>query len=239
MVRSASQDRLLSTGIGEVNIQAAPDSSPIFKPLPTTDGGFACVACDFPAHFSTWSPKGQGRSPSKHYETLPMAMLATLPLESVLARDAWLFLWVPHVHAPELPHLMRALGFAFSAKAFTWIKTLPSLARGPRPISTDNIESVLPMGGGHTTRKNSESCWLGRRGKPRILSHGVREVIVAPRREHSRKPDEVFRRVETFCPGPRLELFGRESRAGWTVWGNEATRFDQTPAPLLNRELAL
>jgi N6-adenosine-specific RNA methylase IME4 len=154
-------------------------------------------------------------------------MLAALPLAPVLARDAWLFLWLPDVHAPELPRLMHALGFAFSGKAFTWIKTLESLAQTLCLISTDNIGSVLPMGGGHTTRKNSESCWLGRRGKPRILSHAVREVIVSPRRrEHSRKPDEFFRRVETFCPGPRLDLFGRETRDGWVTWGDEAKKFD-------------
>jgi len=121
---------------------------------------------------------------------------------------------------------MTALSFSFSAKAFTWVKTLPSLVRGPRMISTDEIERVLAMGGGLTTRKNTESCWLGRRGKPKILSHSVREVIVAPRREHSRKPDEFYDRVEVFCPGPRLDLFGRQSRDGWTVYGQEATKFD-------------
>jgi hypothetical protein len=55
------------------------------------------------------------------------------------------------------------------------------------------------MAGGLTTRKNSETCWLGRRGKPEIRSKGVRELIVAPVREHSRKPDELYRRIERFC----------------------------------------
>jgi N6-adenosine-specific RNA methylase IME4 len=127
---------------------------------------------------------------------------------------------------PRLIETMRALGFEFSGKAFTWFKTLPSLARGPRLISSDAIEAMLPMGNGKTTRKNSESCWLGRCGKPRILSHGVREIIVAPRREHSRKPDEFYRRVEQFCPGPRLDLFGRQSRPGWVVYGDQARKFD-------------
>jgi N6-adenosine-specific RNA methylase IME4 len=85
------------------------------------------------------------------------------------------------------------------------------------------------MGGGYTTRKNSESCRLGRRGKPAVLSHSVREIIVAPRREHSRKPDEFYRRAELFCPGSRLDLFGRESRENWRVWGDESALFD-TPA---------
>jgi N6-adenosine-specific RNA methylase IME4 len=126
---------------------------------------------------------------------------------------------------------MKAFGFGFSAKGFTWIKTLKSLARGSHLISTDEIESVLNMGGGLTTRKNSESVWLGRRGEPQILSHSVREVIVSPRRLHSQKPDEFYRRVERFCPGPRLDLFGRESREGWVIYGDQATLFD-APARL-------
>jgi N6-adenosine-specific RNA methylase IME4 len=84
---------------------------------------------------------------------------------------------------------------------------------------------------GFTTRKNSESCWLGRRGNPKILSHAVREVIVSPAREHSRKPDEFYRRVEQFCPGPRLDLFGRQSRPGWVAYGAESTKFDPPASP--------
>jgi N6-adenosine-specific RNA methylase IME4 len=67
---------------------------------------------------------------------------------------------------------------------------------------------------------------LGRRGRPERLAKDVFEIILAPRREHSRKPDEVYRRIERYCAGPRLELFARESRPGWTAWGNETTRFD-------------
>jgi N6-adenosine-specific RNA methylase IME4 len=141
-------------------------------------------------------------------------------------------MWWPDPHLPDAIEAMRAAGFSFSAKAFTWIKTLPTLSRGSRLISTDEIEHMLAMGGGKTTRKNSESCWLGRRGNPQILSHGVREVIVAPRREHSRKPDEFYARVEAFCDGPRLDLFGRQSRPGWTVYGDEPTLFDRRAPPL-------
>jgi N6-adenosine-specific RNA methylase IME4 len=63
-------------------------------------------------------------------------------------------------------------------------------------------------------------------------TRGVREIIVVPAREHSRKPVQFYERVEAFCSGPRLELFGRESRVGWTVYGDEATKFD-APVALL------
>jgi N6-adenosine-specific RNA methylase IME4 len=105
------------------------------------------------------------------------------------------------------------------------VKTLESLAKGPRFISTDEIPSMLAMGGGLTTRKNSESCWLFRRGNPRILSHAVREMIVAPRREHSRKPIEAYQRIEEFCPGPRLELFARTAWPEWAAYGNQIGMF--------------
>ena len=197
-----------------------------FAPLPTTAGGWRCVTADPPVGFKTWSEKSQGRSPSRHYDTLTPAAIATLALQTVVADDCWLMLWWPDPHVPDLIETMRAWGFDFSGKAFTWVKTLPSLAQGPQLISTAAIESMLAMSGGLTTRKNSESCWLGRRGKPTILSRGVREIILAPRREHSRKPDEFYQRAEAFCPGPRIDLFGRQSREGWCVWGLESTKFD-------------
>jgi N6-adenosine-specific RNA methylase IME4 len=82
------------------------------------------------------------------------------------------------------------------------------------------------MGNGFTTRKNAELCLLGRRGKPRRNSKGVRELIVSPRRKHSQKPDEQYARIEHFCSGPYLELFARQRRPGWTAWGDELDKFE-------------
>jgi N6-adenosine-specific RNA methylase IME4 len=195
---------------------------PLFAALPVIDGGFACVSCDAGIRFSTWSAKGQGRAPSRHYRDHSPQALKTLRIQEVLARDAWMFLWWPDPHLPDLIETMGAFGFTFSGKGFTWLKTRKSQARESDLV----LETADHFGLGKTTRKNSESCWLGRRGKPQILSHAVREVIISPVREHSRKPDEFYVRVEAFCPGPRLDLFGRQSRAGWVVWGNEATKFD-------------
>jgi len=104
------------------------------------------------------------------------------------------------------------LGFKYSGKAFTWAKQNPS-GRG------------WHFGLGFTTRKNTESCWFGRRGKPKILAHDVSELIVVPRREHSRKPDEQYERVERLCAGSYLELFARQPRPGWTSWGDEVNLF--------------
>ena len=79
---------------------------------------------------------------------------------------------------------------------------------------------------GHTTRQNAEYVVLGRRGKPRRLCKDVHQLIIQPRREHSRKPDEFYARVERYCTGPYLELFARQRRPGWTAWGNELDKFE-------------
>jgi len=82
------------------------------------------------------------------------------------------------------------------------------------------------MGMGKWTRKETEFALLFTRGKPSRLSGGVREIIDAPRREHSRKPDEQYDRIEALVGGPYLEMFARQRRGGWDSWGNEVDKFD-------------
>jgi N6-adenosine-specific RNA methylase IME4 len=79
---------------------------------------------------------------------------------------------------------------------------------------------------GYWTRANSEPCLLATRGKPKRVNADVRQGIVEPRREHSRKPDCVPGRIERLVDGPYLELFARTQRQGWTVWGNQTDKFE-------------
>jgi N6-adenosine-specific RNA methylase IME4 len=124
---------------------------------------------------------------------------------------------------------MAAWGFTYSSVAFFWFKTKKSNAAAPRLISTSDIEAEFFFGQGLTTRQQVEFVLLGRHGKPRRLAKNVRQIIVAPVREHSRKPDEFYPRVEQFCAGPRLGLFGRQSREHWRVYGDESRKFDPAP----------
>jgi N6-adenosine-specific RNA methylase IME4 len=115
---------------------------------------------------------------------------------------------------------------------FVWIKL--------RPLADpENFKaSDLHTGTGFTTRKNAEFILICKRGRSLRRDAGVHEIIVAPRREHSRKPDELHARIERYLghEGPFLELFARQSRPGWTVWGNESELFDPPNAPpLLDR----
>jgi N6-adenosine-specific RNA methylase IME4 len=172
---------------------------------------FRCVLADPPWTHENWSDKGNTRISAKRiYPVMALGDIAALPVRSVCDIDCWLFLWAVGSMLPQALYIMRAWGFVYSSVGFTWAK----LNRSGRGYF---------MGGGKTTRKNAEWCLLGRRGSPAINNHGVAELIVAPVREHSRKPDEQYERIERFCDGPRLELFARgRCRAGWRCWGNEA-----------------
>ena len=176
-------------------------------------GHFGAVLADPPWKFVTFSERGQGRSASRHYKVMTFEEIASLPVRDVAACDGWLFLWVPGPHLPLGLQLIERWGFRYSGFGFVWAKQNPSGVG-------------WHMGNGFTTRKNAELCLLGRRGKPRRNSKGVRELIVSPRRKHSQKPDEQYARIEHFCSGPYLELFARQRRPGWTAWGDELDKFE-------------
>ena len=87
----------------------------------------------------------------------------------------------------------------------------------------DDIEPDMLLG--YWTRSNSEICLLATRGQPKRMATDVRQAIIAPRREHSRKPDGIHERIERLVAGPYCELFARQTRPGWDCWGNEVDKF--------------
>ncbi len=176
-------------------------------------GPFGCILADPPWAFKSFSGKTgtPHRSANDHYVTMPWEDIAALPVQEVAAKDCALFMWVVDSHLDVAIELARAWGFEFKTRAFTW-----------RKLTSTGIARI---GMGYWTRKQTEMCWLFTRGKPKRLSKGVREIIDAQRREHSRKPDEQYERIEALVGGPRLELFARTARPGWSAWGNETQRF--------------
>lgn len=187
---------------------------------------FRCILADPPWAYRTWSKKGLGKSAEKHYRTMDIAAVKTLPVSGYAADDCWLFLWSTGPHLALAFDVMAAWDFKYSGMGFVWVKWQRSLTRD-RIIRTDMVEKWLHFGPGHTTRKNAEFCLLGRRGKAKRISASVREVIISPVREHSRKPDVTHERIEQFCEGPRLELFGRRQRPGWVVRGDQVSLFNE------------
>jgi N6-adenosine-specific RNA methylase IME4 len=203
------------------------DSTSCFAPLPRVPGGFSCLVADVPLRFNSNSSAKPGRNAMRHYRCLSVEELSTLRVEDIAAPDAWLFFWATGPCLPQAFSIIAAWGFKYSGSGFVWVKLRRAYDSNQLrllPIS----EADLHTGLGHTTRKNAEFCLLARHGRPHRLAADVREIVVAPVREHSRKPGEVYSRIERFCAGPRIELFARERRPGWTSWGDETGRFNTT-----------
>lgn len=188
-------------------------------------GPFGRILADPPWPFASFSGEGgtPHRSAEDHYRTMPMADMMALPVETVAARDCALFMWIVDSHVPAAIELAGAWGFAFKTIAFIWMKERLLGASQIDIFTRDLPEPRMSMG--YWTRKQTESCLLFTRGKPKRIEKGVRQVIVAPRREHSRKPDEQYGRIERLVDGPGLELFARTQRPGWEVWGNQTEKF--------------
>jgi len=187
---------------------------------------------DPPLHFNSYTAlqmqnPESGRHVERHYDTMSLADIKALPIASLANPEGChLFLWATGPCLPQAFEVITAWGFRYSSVAFTWAKLKKSF-NGEQLRVLPTSASDFHTGLGLTTRKNAEFCLLARRGNARRLAKDVRELIIAPVREHSRKPDETYERIERYAAGPFLELFGRQSRPGWTVRGNEATKFDK------------
>lgn len=159
---------------------------------------------------------GGGRGTGKHYETvsvqkMPQLILMAEPFEP--ADDAHMYLWTTTMHLQKSMWLMGMLSFQYTA-IFPWVKT------------------GSQIGMGYYFRTKAEYVLFGVRGqgsKVRTKDRNVIGLIEAPRREHSRKPQEFYDLVEARSFGPYLELFARPDapRPGWTYWGNEVAEDGQ------------
>lgn len=186
-------------------------------------GGYRVIYADPAWRHVTRSPKGvTRRAPAQHYPTMPLADICDLPVSEVAARDCHLFLWTTGPHLQQAFRVIDAWGFRYSSIGFLWAKLNPA-ASGAMFLT----DADFHVGMGYTTRKNTEICLLARRGNPKRKSKSVRELILAARREHSRKPDQARERIEAYSDGPYLEMFARQSSPGWDCWGLEAGKFDE------------
>jgi N6-adenosine-specific RNA methylase IME4 len=176
----------------------------------TTDKKYTIIYADPPWQFKTYSDKGKGRSAERHYSTMSKVEIQKLPVQCICAKDCVLFLWVTSPCLMEGLELISAWGFTYKTVAFTWIK---------QNKKSDGIFTGM----GYYTRSNAEYCLLATKSKvPERRSHSVSSVVVSHIERHSKKPNEVRKRiVELFGDLPRIELFAREQANGWDCWGNE------------------
>jgi N6-adenosine-specific RNA methylase IME4 len=150
------------------------------------------------------------------YDTMTTAEISALPVADVVSEAAHLYLWVPNALIADGLEVMRAWGFEYKSN-LVWAKRRKDGGPDGRGV-------------GFYFRNTTELVLFGVRGKLRTLAPGRRQVniIETRKREHSRKPDELYEIVEGCSPGPYLELFARYGREGWWVWGDEADA-DVTP----------
>lgn len=180
------------------------------------------------------------RTADSHYPTMNMNELGKLgmQLERSLSPRAALFLWTTNATIPESMALFQRWGFKFVTVAFVWVKitnrALPdrelrrAIAEGERVIRYDDGYHRMHFGMGSYTRAQAEFCFLGKRGDMPVEDHGVPQVIYAPVREHSRKPDEAYTLIQRMYPNRAyLELFARQRRPGWAAFGNEVDKFTE------------
>ena len=154
--------------------------------------------------------KMQFRELQLHYKTMKTSEICALPIEDIAEDNAVLFMWTTDSHLHDAIKVIEAWGFKYKTIGFVWNK------------KTNTGKQVCYMG--KWTMKGSEICLLATKGKAHglIKSHKVRQLVEAERGVHSRKPDEVRSRiVELLGDIPRVELFAREAKEGWDVWGNE------------------
>jgi N6-adenosine-specific RNA methylase IME4 len=177
---------------------------------------FHTILADPPWRFSNRT----GKMAPEHrrlarYGTMDLEEIKALPLPEVVADPAHLYLWVPNALLPEGLEVMRAWGFDYKSN-IVWHKIRKDGGSDGRGV-------------GFYFRNVTELVLFGVRGKnARTLKPGRTQVnlLGTRKREHSRKPDEMYDIIEACSPGPYLELFARGTRKNWIGWGNQADEYE-------------
>jgi N6-adenosine-specific RNA methylase IME4 len=173
-------------------------------------GKFGTILADPPWRFANRT----GKMAPEHkrlmrYETMSMQDIYELPVAQLALPESHLYLWVPNALILEGLETMKRWGFTYKTHII-WHKIRKDGGPDGRGV-------------GFYFRNVTEMVLFGIRGSLRTLPPGRSQVnfIATRKREHSRKPDELYPIIEKCSPGPYLELFARHKRRGWKQWGNE------------------
>jgi len=171
---------------------------------------FGTILADPPWRFSNRTGKmaPEHRRLSR-YSTMSMEEIMELPVAQVASPRSHLYLWVPNALLSEGLEVMRRWGFSYKTN-IVWYKVRKDGGPDGRGV-------------GFYFRNVTEMVLFGIRGHIRTRQPGRSQVnmVSTRKREHSRKPDELYPLIESCSSGPYLELFARHARPGWTQWGNE------------------
>ena len=175
---------------------------------------YQVVYADPPWHFNNnLDNASNGKSEinaDKNYPTMKSKAIADLPIKDLTEDDAICFMWTTDTHLPQAIEIMKAWGFTYKTVAFVWEK----LTKNGKPAMV-----MAPW-----IHKNCELCLMGTKGTMMKYKQDntVQQIIKAERTAHSKKPQEAADRiVKLFPEANRIELFARDAKPGWDVWGNE------------------
>lgn len=197
------------TAYGACGVEGCTDCRPLFdeqnNPLPE----FGTIAADppwMPTLGGTWTARADKGRGQRFYPTMGLEQIKALDVPA--APQAHLYLWCLSQHIDWGYDVARAWGFE-PVMLLTWCKRGPGVGR-----FRCNTEHVL------LARKGSRhGNPFGQGGRHAQATEGT--WFEWPRGKHSEKPDEFYDLAERLSPGPRLEMFARKPRLGWSAWGNE------------------
>ena len=187
------------------------------EPLALPTGRYGLIVADPPWQFRSWKPgeASKDKGPRRHYGVMAGADLASLPVASLAEDDCVLALWATQAQLHHAIALIDAWGFQYKT-AGTWAKR-------------SRTGNAWAFGTGYILRSAAEFFLIGTKGHPKSESRSERNLIVAPLRAHSEKPEDLQYMLERMYPHARkLELFARRRRSGWTCWGDQLP--DETTA---------
>jgi N6-adenosine-specific RNA methylase IME4 len=169
------------------------------------------IMIDPPWKFATYSDKGKGKSPDRHYATMSIEDIKALPVADLAADNCLLWVWGTAPMLPQQFDVIAHWGFTYKTKG-VWVKR--------------TVNGKLGFSLGYGFRNAHEEIILAKIGEP-VLERDVRSVIEGPLRENSRKPDEAYREAERLMPyARRADVFSREDRKGWEACGDECGKFN-------------
>jgi N6-adenosine-specific RNA methylase IME4 len=183
-------------------------------------GQFGTILADPPWQFMNRTGKmAPEHKRLSRYSTMTHGEILDLPVATLALPQSHLYLWVPNALVLEGLEVMKRWGFTYKTN-LVWFKTRRDGGPDGRGV-------------GFYFRNVTELVLFGTRGSLRTLAPGRRQVniITSRKREHSRKPDELYDIIEQCSPGPYLELFARHDRPGWVQWGNEIDSPETEPMP--------
>lgn len=185
-------------------------------------GSYKTILADPPWRFTNRT----GKMAPEHqrllrYPTMTLEEILALPVRSLVADQSHLYLWVPNALIQEGLEVMKRWGFTYKTN-LVWYKVRQDGGPDGRGV-------------GFYFRNVTELILFGVRGNMRTLPDGRRQtnIITSRKREHSRKPDELYEIIEACSPPSYLELFARYPRVGWAQWGNEVV--EGIADPMLSR----